>query len=169
LAVALIAYAFLVIFIVTKLSPAAFWLDVNSTDATGRPFNIDFAFNKIFTQGQRIIFGSLVAFLVSQLLDAFVFHKLRSITGNKKIWLRATGSTLVSQLVDSFVVLFIAFAGTWPLAQVISVGLINYAYKFAVAILLTPVLYLAHALIDNYLRDEVVQGISKNSTSDSLL
>jgi len=167
--VCLILYAFLVITIITNLPPAQFWLDVNSKDTAGNAFNIDFAFNSIFRQGGGIIIGSVVAFLVSQLLDASVFHWLRKLTGSKKIWLRATGSTLVSQLIDSFVVLFIAFYafGNWSVAQVISVAIINYIYKFTVAIVLTPLLYIAHYLIDGYLgRDAelILQEAEKDKT-----
>ncbi|MEJ8755870.1 queuosine precursor transporter [Pontibacter sp. H259] len=153
LTVILILYAFLVITIVTGLPPAQFWIDLNNKDLQGNPFNIDYAFNSIYKQGLGIIIGSVVAFLVSQLLDATVFHWLRKYTGSKKIWLRATGSTLVSQLVDSLVVLFVAFYmfGNWSMELVLSVAAINYIYKFTVAILLTPVLYLAHYLIDGYL------------------
>ncbi len=161
LTVALISYGFLIIWLVTNLVPAQFWLDVNSTDSHGQPFDVDYAFNRIYLQGARIIVASLVAFLIGQLLDVFVFHKLRKITGSKMIWLRATGSTLVSQFIDSFVVLFLAFyflapsETRWPVFNVISVGIINYIYKFVVAIALTPLLYLAHYLIDGYLgRDE---------------
>ena len=160
LAAGLIAYAFLVIWLVTKLTPADFWLNVNASDPDGNPFNINYAFNVLFTQGMGIIVGSLTAFLIGQILDVYVFQSLRKITGEKKIWLRATGSTLVSQLIDSFVVLGIAFyvfapASTrWSLDQLFSVGLINYIYKFAVAILLTPVIYLGHYLIDSYLGED---------------
>lgn len=151
--VLLILYMFLVITIISALPPAQFWLDVNNKDAAGQPFNINYAFNSIFRQSSGIIIGSITAFLISQLLDASVFHWLRKITGNKKIWLRATGSTLVSQLIDSVVVLFIAFYlfGNWELKQVIAVAIMNYIYKFSVAIILTPVLYVAHYMIDRYL------------------
>src|SRR3979411_2951089 len=107
----LIAYAFLVIFITIRLPPASWWLEAYSKDGDGNYFNMDFAFNRIFGQGQRIILGSLSAFLLGQLVDVFVVHRMKKITGNKKLWLRATGSTIVSQFVDSFVVLYIAFAG----------------------------------------------------------
>ncbi|UYZ63504.1 queuosine precursor transporter [Hymenobacter weizhouensis] len=156
LTVALILFAFLVIYLTTKLPPAAFWLDVNKTDAQGRPFNIDYAYQSIFRQGGNIIVGSIVAFFVAQVLDATVFQLLRRATAGRYVWLRATGSTLVSQLVDSFVVLFVAFYlfGNWTLEQVLSVANTNYWYKFAAAILLTPVLYLAHFLIDRYVGRE---------------
>ena len=151
--VSLILYTFLVIAVITNLPPAAFWVDVNSKTPGGKPFDVNYAFNSIFRQGGGIIIGSVVAFLLSQVLDASVFHWLRSLTGNKKIWLRATGSTLVSQLIDSFVVLYIAFYvfGNWPFQQVLSVAIINYIYKFFVAIALTPLLYLVHYGIDRYL------------------
>ena len=119
----LIAYSFVVIFLTMKLPPAGWWLDANSQDAEGNYFNMNFAFNKIFGQGQRIIIGSLVAFLIGQLTDVFIFQKLRKITGSKKLWMRATGSTLVSQLIDSFVVLFIAFAGGKQSVEVLKVKL----------------------------------------------
>ncbi|MDX5347305.1 MAG: queuosine precursor transporter [Hymenobacteraceae bacterium] len=153
LTVLLILYAFLVITVVTALPPAQFWLDVNNRDASGNTFDINFAFNSIYRQGLGIIVGSVVAFLVSQFLDAYVFHWLRQFTGSRKIWLRATGSTLISQLIDSVVVLFLAFYvfGNWSINQVLSVAIINYLYKFFVAIALTPLLYVAHYLIDQYL------------------
>ncbi len=164
----LILYVFIVILAVTELEPAAFWLEVNKEDANGNPFNIHFAFNAIFRQGMGIIVGSLTAFLIGQLLDAWVFQKLRRISGSRKIWLRATGSTLVSQLVDSFVVLFIAFKlfGNWSWPQLISVALINYLYKFVVAIILTPLLYVAHYFIDRYLGKGKNSGIKEKIGSN---
>lgn len=147
----LIAYAFVVIFLAMQLPAAQWWLDANNADPKGNYFDMDFAFRKIFGQGLRIIVGSLTAFLLGQLVDVFVFQKLRKMTGSKKLWLRATGSTLVSQLIDSFVVLYIAFAGTFSNSQIIAIGITNYVYKFSVAILLTPLIYLGHYLIDRYL------------------
>ncbi|MDR6239715.1 queuosine precursor transporter [Aureibacter tunicatorum] len=153
LTVGMIIYAFGIIYVVTELPPADFWIDVNDSDPSGNKFNIDYAFKMIFRQGLGIIIGSICAFLIGQLIDALVFHYLRRLTKNKYIWLRATGSTLVSQLIDSFVVLYIAFYvfGTWSMDMIVSVGIINYIYKFAVAIILTPLLYIAHSMIDSYL------------------
>ena len=166
--VACISYVFLVIYAVTELAPADFWLEVNSQDEAGRPFDIDFAFDKVYTQGLGIIIGSLVAFLIGQLLDVAVFHRLRRITGSGKIWLRATGSTLVSQLIDSYIVLFVAFYvfGNWPIEQVIAVGIVNYTYKFVVAIAITPLLYVAHYIIDDYLGKEVSEAMMKEASED---
>jgi uncharacterized integral membrane protein (TIGR00697 family) len=167
----LIAYAFLVIFLTMKLPPAQWWMDANSTDTAGNYFNMDFAFNKIFGQGNRIILGSLSAFLLGQLVDVFIFHKLRKVTGSKMLWLRATGSTLVSQLVDSFVVLYIAFSGIFSNSQIVAIGITNYIYKFAVAILLTPLIYFGHYFIDRYLGKENSEKIAEEAAhqSDSFL
>jgi queuosine precursor transporter len=159
----LILYAFVIIFFAMELPPANWWIE--SRDAEGNVVNMDVAFNKILGQGQRIIIGSLAAFLVGQLVDVFVFQRLRKATGSKWLWLRATGSTLVSQLGDSFVVLFIAFYGVFSNQQIIAIGITNYIYKFAVAILLTPLIYLGHSLIDNYLGKQNAQKISDDAAA----
>ncbi|GAA4457660.1 queuosine precursor transporter [Nibrella saemangeumensis] len=166
-----IAYSFFIIYAVTSLPPAQFWLEVNATDSAGQPININNAFGMIFRQGMGIIIGSLTAFLIGQLLDASIFQALRKITGSRKIWLRATGSTLVSQLVDSFVVLYIAFFvfGNWSMQQVLAVGIINYIYKFITAILLTPLLYMAHYFIDRYLGKEHAEELANEAAMSSFM
>ncbi len=155
LAIGLVTYSFAMIYLSMSLSPNDWWQfesgkirDVN---------DMGIAYNAIFGQGLWIIIGSMVAFLVGQILDVSVFHKLKEMTGESKIWLRATGSTLVSQFVDSFVVLIIAFyiGSDWDLTRVLAVGLMNYLYKFFVAVLLTPVIYLAHNWIDKFLGHDV--------------
>lgn len=148
-----IAYSFIIIYVATLLIPADFWLDTNRGDSN---FNINDAFSRIFRQGLGIILGSLIAFLVSQIVDALIFERIKAKTGGKMIWLRATGSTLISQLIDSFLVIGVAFYlfGNWSLAQWFNVSLNNYLYKFFVAILFTPVLYVAHYYIESYLKKD---------------
>ncbi|HYF66824.1 MAG TPA: queuosine precursor transporter [Ohtaekwangia sp.] len=167
LTVILIAYAFLILVIAIELPPANWWMDANNKDGNGNYFNMDFAFSKIFGQGQRIIIGSILAFLLGQLVDVFVFQRLKKLTGSKYLWLRATGSTVISQFIDSFVVLYIAFSGIFSGNQIIAIGLTNYLYKFCVAILLTPVIYLGHSCIDKYLgktyADQLVKEASEKS------
>lgn len=164
--VGLIAYAFGVIYLAMLLAPADFWLSVYPTDSQGNPFDINEAFQKVFSQGLNIIFASLVAFLIGQFVDVYVFHKLRKITGEKKIWLRATGSTLISQLIDSFVVLFVAFyiLGPWSITQVLAIGVTNYIYKFLIAVALTPLLYIAHYFIDRYLGKDVAEQLQAEAS-----
>ncbi|MBW6490803.1 MAG: queuosine precursor transporter [Lentimicrobium sp.] len=149
----MIAWGFVIVLAGTEVPPAGFWLELNSTDPSGNQFDIDYAYASIFRAGMGIIVGSLAAFLVSQLIDAYAFHYLKKLTGHKKLWLRATGSTVISQLIDSFIILFIAFylLGNWSMQQVLQVGLVQYTYKVSLAILLTPLIYLAHWAIDRYL------------------
>ena len=97
----------------------------------------------------------------------FVFQKLKKVTGNKYLWLRATGSTLVSQFIDSFVVLFIAFYGVFTNPQIVAIGITNYIYKFIIAIVLTPLIYLGHSIIDKYLGREHAEKISAEATDQS--
>ena len=167
LAAIFIAYSFLVIFLSMKLPPAQWWLDANNKDSAGNFFDMNFAFNKILGQGQRIIVASLAAFLIGQLIDVFVFQKLRKITGSKMLWLRATGSTVISQFIDSFVVLYLAFSGIFSNQQILAIGITNYLYKFTVAILLTPLIYGGHYVIDRYLGKENAEKLSEESASQS--
>lgn len=149
-AIILILYAFIGFFGSIQMPAPAFW--ISSGVQNGIP-NMQNAYEGIFGQGMWIIAGSLTAFLVSQMVDVTVFHRIKKITGEKKVWLRATGSTLISQLVDSFIVLFIAFkigkGWTWQL--VLAICVMNYIYKFVMAILLTPIIYLVEKGIEKYL------------------
>jgi uncharacterized integral membrane protein (TIGR00697 family) len=149
----LIAYASLFLITANKLPAADFWLENNRMIAPEGSFDINFAYNAVFRQGINIIFGSLTAFLASQLIDAYSFQYLKRITGHRLLWLRATGSTVISQLVDSFLILYVAFywLGNWSLEQVFKVGLLQYIYKVSLAVLLTPLIYLMHYIIDKYL------------------
>ena len=174
LTAALIAFAFIVFYGAMKLAPADFF--ITSKQGSGVP-DMEKAYQSVLGQGGFIIIGSLTAFLLGQLIDVFVFHKIKKVTGEKKIWLRATGSTLISQFIDSFVVLFIAFyIGTrvnqtgndfvWPFSLFIAVGIVNYIYKFIIAIVLTPLLYLAHHWIDSYLGHELAEEMKQAAMKD---
>lgn len=155
-AVILISYAFLMFYAAIKIPPADFWVGSGSHNNIS---NMNDAFGSIFGQGMWIIVGSLSAFLVSQVVDVTVFHKIKRLTGERYIWLRATGSTIVSQFVDSFIVLFIAFkiGKDWSWQLVLAICLVNYAYKFTMAIILTPLIYFIHHRIENYLGTTVAK------------
>ena len=161
-AVVLISYAFVMFYGAIHVPPADFWIGTN-TDK-GIP-DMQYAFSGIFGQGMWIIFGSLVAFLVSQIVDVTVFHRIKRATGEKRVWLRATGSTLVSQLIDSFIVLSIAFklGGDWTWPMIFAVGTMNYIYKFTVALLLTPVIYFVEHRIEKYLGKETAQKMKRSA------
>jgi uncharacterized integral membrane protein (TIGR00697 family) len=155
IAAILLVYSFIAVRVAMWLEGADFW--IGSGKSSGLT-DMSQAFNAVFGQGLMIILGSLVAFLIGQLVDAYIFKKLKDRTGDKFIWLRATGSTAISQFIDSYVVLVIAFylGGNYDLLWVIQVGTLNYIYKLGMAVVLLPVLYGVHVQIDRYL------GIKKN-------
>jgi uncharacterized integral membrane protein (TIGR00697 family) len=159
----LILYAFLMIFAAIHLVPADFW---RITYKTQNVPDMQAAFAAVFGQGLWIIGGSLTAFLLGQILDASVFQYLRKKTGEKHLWRRATFSTFLSQFIDSFVVLYIAFVlgpMQWPTSLFLAVGTVNYTYKFIVAIFMIPVIYGVHALIDKYLGRELSEKLRANA------
>jgi uncharacterized integral membrane protein (TIGR00697 family) len=150
-AVGCIVYAFVAAYAVIALAPAGFWVQANAS--LGVP-DVQRAFALIFGQGMWTIGGSLVAFMIGQLIDVLVFHRIRRYTGERLVWLRATASTAVSQLIDSYIVLYIAFVlgpQQWPAGQFLAVGTVNYGYKMAAAVALIPLLYLSRGLIERYL------------------
>lgn len=168
IAVALICYAFLVIYLSIQLTPSGFWIKKELADGTTIDMNM--AYNNILGQGLWIIIGSVTAFLVSQIIDVTIFHWIKRKTGSKGLWLRSTGSTVVSQLIDSFVVIFIAFyiGGNWTFKQIIAVGSVGYLYKFTVAVCLTPILYIVHKIIDGYLGKDLSHRLMKEAHEEAM-
>jgi len=142
----LIAYCFLIVSIALVL-PAQ---EIPGSNLAG-----DAEFHKVFGQAQTVIIGSIAAFMFSQILDATLFHWIKNKTGNKLIWLRSTGSTVISQLFDSFIVLYIGFVlpGSLDMNAFWTLGVNNYILKLIIAISLTPLIYLGHFLIKKYLKN----------------
>jgi hypothetical protein len=130
--------------------------------------DIQQAYAIIFGQGLWTIGGSIVAFLVGQLVDVVIFHRILKITGDRFVWLRATASTAVSQLLDSFIVLYIAFVigpQHWSIPQFLAVGCVNYVYKMGAAIALIPLLYIARGLIEKYLGQAEAERLRREAAS----
>jgi queuosine precursor transporter len=142
--VGLIVYAFVLLLVCMQVTAAGI-----------SPVS-DAAFDMVFGQSMWIIVGSLVAFALSQMLDAMVFVVLKKRTGERLLWLRAVGSTIFSQLVDTFVINGIAFglSGKLTSGQVVELSVTNYGYKFLIAVATVPVIYAGHGLMDRYLRGE---------------
>lgn len=151
IAVGFVSYAFVAAYISIALAPAGFWVEANRELGVD---DIQLGYALVFGQGLWTIAGSLIAFLIGQLIDVTAFHRIRRLTGDKLIWLRATGSTAISQFIDSFVVLYIAFVlgpQQWSIPQFLAVGTVNYAYKMLAAVALIPLLYLGRRGIRAYL------------------
>lgn len=142
----LIAFCFLLVFIAVEIP----------TDANS--YLSDAEFRKAFGGSLPIMIGSITAFLVSQLLDVRLFRLFNRLTGGRMIWLRSTGSTVVSQLVDGFIVLFIGFwlPGVYSFEQILVFWISGYSVKLIIAILLTPFVYLMHYLAKQILEPGTV-------------
>ena len=140
----LIAYCFIIVSLALNLPAKVIPGSSLATDAE---------FSKVFGQAQMVIVGSIAAFLVSQLMDATFFHWIKRKTGNRMIWLRSTGSTVISQLLDTCVVLYIGFVlpGAISFNDFLKIAPTNYFLKLIIAISLTPLIYLGHYLVKRYL------------------
>jgi len=158
LTISLIGYAFIILFI---------GIQVTATDFS--PVSNE-NFQKVFGQSLWIIVGSITAFLTSQLVDVSIFWALRNRTGKKMIWLRATGSTVVSQLIDTFIVQGIAFVlpGVWTVNEYLKNASAGYVFKLGVAIAITPLIYLLHYLIDGYIGKKESNDIIKHTAEEAL-
>ena len=124
------------------------------------------AFNLVFGATGRVILGSLTAYLIGQLIDITLFHWLRGLTNGRFLWLRATGSTIGSQFFDTFIVLIVAFAGQLSIQEIVAITLFNYTYKFIIAVLITPLIYLAHWAMDLYLGHDLAESLIHQAESD---
>jgi uncharacterized PurR-regulated membrane protein YhhQ (DUF165 family) len=168
----LIAYGFLMLFMAMGLEPADWWRTAHIKPGMSpeeqeamraQVGDYNTAYAVVFGQSLWIIVGSLFAFLVSQVVDVAVFHRIKAKTGEGKLWMRSTGSTLVSQFLDSFVVVFIALyiGQQLPFVQVLAICIMNYCYKGIVALVMTPVIYWVHNAIDAYLGPELAEEMKK--------
>lgn len=171
LAVGMIVYAFMMVSLSIGTVPADFWpashISPESTALETEVGNLNTAYRLIFGQGLWIIIGSMVAFLVGQLADVTVFHAIkRRFEGGSLIW-RSTGSTLVSQFIDSYIVLFIAFyiGGNWPLGLVLAVGTVNYLFKFCMALIMIPFLAFLHRRIERWLGPELAEQMRRQAAN----
>lgn len=165
LTVGLILYAFLFAYLAINLAPASWWV---KAAVSGNVPDLQAAFSAVFGQGLWTIAGSTTAFLIGQVIDIALFRRIRALTGERWIWLRATGSTAVSQLVDSFVVLYIAFVigpQHWPIPQFLAVGTVNYGYKLTAAVALIPLIYLMRRAIDRYLGKDAAAVMKANAAA----
>jgi len=155
--IALIVYAFVVLFVAIEV-PAATFSPVS-----------DRQFRAVFGQSLWIIVGSVTAFALSQLVDVTVFWLVRHRTGGRYLWMRATGSTIVSQLIDSLVIIGIAFwlPGKVQTSEFLTVALSNYSFKLIVALGITPLLYVGHAAIDRFLGSEEAHSLLESAAKTS--
>ena len=156
--IGLISYTFLLL-----------WLSMQIPAVDFSPISQQ-AFNMVFGTGMYMIVGSLLAFTVSQLMDVFVFWVIRGKTGANHVWLRATGSTVVAQLFDTFIVQFVAFVvpGVWTLSDFLKNASFGYVFKLGIALALIPLIYVGHALIDRYLGEKQAEKMIHDTAEKNL-
>lgn len=152
-----IAFCFLLVFVAVELP----------TDP--HSYATDAEFRKLFGGSLMIMVGSITAFAVSQQIDVWAFWMFKRMTGDRFIWLRATGSTLISQFADSYIVLIVGFLlpGTLTLKQVLYLGITGYATKLVIAIGLTPLIYVVRNFVRKYLGEDA-DLLAKEATATSL-
>lgn len=138
-------YAYLLVSFAVNVPIAGFTNDASWQGLRGEQFDA------VFSGSKRILVASMTAYLIGQFADIFVFHTLKRTTKNKMLWLRATGSTLVSQLIDTVVVSTVAWTGIMSSSQIVEISINSYLVKLLIAIGLTPLIYLGHALVERLL------------------
>jgi len=106
------------------------------------------SFDMIFASSQKILFASTIAYLTAQLIDIAIFHFVKRKLGDRLLWLRATGSTVVSQLIDTVVINFLVWSSTKSTPEVVGLIVTSYITKVAVAVAVTPLIYAGHALVE---------------------
>ena len=122
------------------------------------------AMRVLFQYTPRFVIGSLLAYLISQSFDVWVYHFIRRYTGEKHLWLRNNGSTMMSQALDTFVYSVLVWWGTVSLSTALMLGLAKYFFKVLIALMDTPFLYLAKNMQPQ--GDQTVKGapVSQNSS-----
>lgn len=114
------------------------------------------AFENVFLGSQRMILASLTAYMVAQFADIGTFHLLKRLTGNQLLWVRATGSTIISQFIDTVVISGVAWIGILGPRDIVNIVVSSYAVKVLIALGLTPLVYLLHAVVERGLGIEPV-------------
>jgi uncharacterized integral membrane protein (TIGR00697 family) len=101
----------------------------------------DATYDVVFQNAWRIIAASMVAYLFAQFIDVKIFHFWKKLTNGKHLWLRNNGSTIVSQLVDTALVVSILFVGVWDSSQIINAIIDGWLFKMLMAFIDTPIIY----------------------------
>ena len=131
------------IIVLVMLSLALLFLPSSKPATTAYSARIHEAFATIVNFTPRFIFGSLLAYYVSQSFDVWAFHKIKQITGEKWLWLRNNASTMGSQIVDTLIYSLVAWWGIVDLKTALALGAAKYVFKIVIAMIDTVFLYWA--------------------------
>jgi len=131
------------VIVLIMLSIALMYLPSNKPETAEFAASIHGAFETIVNFTPRFIFGSLLAYYISQHFDVWAFHKIKSITGDRWLWLRNNGSTLASQVVDTTIYSLVAWWGLVDLKTALALGAAKYVFKVVIAAIDTLFIYWA--------------------------
>lgn len=132
------------------LAGAMPWASISLTPEWSQANNVSpHEFQVVFTQATQIQLASMAAFLISNLVDISVFFMLKRLTGNRMLWLRSTGSTAVSQMIDTIIISALVWGTKVTFDTYVSIVLTSYAIKLCAAVVVTPVIYGLHEVIEN--------------------
>jgi len=107
--------------------------------------NIHNAFASIIDFTPRFVFGSLFAYLISQQLDVYIFHRIKQATQGKHLWLRNNLSTMASQTVDTLIYSLVVWWGVVDLHTALALGAVKFFFKIGIALIDTPFIYWARS------------------------
>ncbi|MDJ0938271.1 MAG: queuosine precursor transporter [Woeseiaceae bacterium] len=131
------------VIVLVMMSLALLYQPSTNPKTAGFSNDVHDAFNTILNFTPRFVIGSLIAYLISQRFDVWAFHKIRSMTGERWLWLRNNGSTMASQAVDTAIYSLIVWWGTVDLQTALALGAAKYVFKIAIAAIDTLFIYWA--------------------------
>ncbi|HIF41198.1 MAG TPA: VUT family protein [Planctomycetes bacterium] len=151
----------LVLQVAIALPPSDIWTQPDLGFPTGG--SMQRAFSATFANPAILLFASMLAYLMAQLMDVRLYHFWWKVTGGRHMWIRNNGSTMISQLVDTAIVngIFLHFGLGLNRADVISIIVAVYLCKVALAIVDTPLIYAGRWVVERVL------GLEHDPTRDS--
>ena len=131
------------VIIVLMMSMSLLYLPSTRPESAVFSSDIHAAFSRILDFSPRFVFGSLLAYLISQSFDVWFFHRVKEWTQGKHLWLRNNLSTMTSQALDTVLYAVIVWWGIFDLVYAFQLALAKYVFKVFIAAFDTPFIYWA--------------------------
>ena len=131
------------VIIIVMISISLMYLPATNPETAGLAQSIHQATATLFTFTPRFVLGSLLAYLISQRFDVWIFHKIKTKTQGRHLWLRNNASTMVSQAIDTLIYGIVVWWGVVDFTTAMQLALAKYLFKVIIALVDTPFIYLA--------------------------
>jgi uncharacterized integral membrane protein (TIGR00697 family) len=131
------------VIVLIMMSLALLYLPSDRPETAAYSASIHESFATIVSFTPRFVFGSLLAYYVSQTFDVWAFHKIKEMTGERWLWLRNNGSTISSQALDTVIYSLVAWWGIVDLRTALALGAAKYVFKIGIAMIDTVFIYWA--------------------------